>query len=109
MSSWSWKTGVASATIVAATAYAFAQMPPGHAGMPAETGPDPQSQQPVPPQDGMHGAMHDRMMQMMHGGQQGMPGGMRHGMMGPQEGGTAVNPPCRDRTRSAQSRRWCKS
>ncbi len=28
----------------------------------------------------MHGPMHERMMQMMNGGQQGMHGGMRHGM-----------------------------
>ena len=26
--------------------------------------------------------MHERMMQMMHGGQQGMHGGMRHGIWG---------------------------
>jgi hypothetical protein len=91
MSSWSWKAGVAGAALVAATAYAAAQMPSGHSGTPAETGPGSQSQQPAPPQDGMHGAMHGRMMQMMQGGQQGMPGGMRHGMMGPQSG-TAGQP-----------------
>jgi hypothetical protein len=69
MSSWSWKVGIAGAVIVVATVYAVAQMPPGHAEMHAQMG-----QQSVPPQDGMHGPMHDRMMQMMHGGQQGIMG-----------------------------------
>jgi len=62
MSSLSWKAGLASLAIVAATAYAVAQMPTGHAGM------------------------HPHMMQMMQGGPQGMHGGMRHGMMGQQSG-----------------------
>jgi predicted RNA binding protein YcfA (HicA-like mRNA interferase family) len=63
MSSWSWKTGLASAAILAATAYAVAQMPTGHDGMHAQMGSGAQG----------HGPMHKRMMQMMHGG-------MRHGM-----------------------------
>jgi hypothetical protein len=79
MSSWSWKTGLASAAIVAATAYAVAQMPTGH-----EHGA--QGQQPMSRERGMHGSMHDRMMRMMQDGQQGMHGGMRHGMMGMQSG-----------------------
>jgi hypothetical protein len=83
MSSWSWKVAIAGVVIVAATAYAVAQMPSGHAEMHAQTG-----QQSLPPQGGMHGLMHDRMMQMMHGGQQGMHGGMRHGMMEQQSGMT---------------------
>lgn len=78
MSSWSWKTGLASAAIVAATAYAVAQIPTGH-----EHGA--QGQQPMSPERGMHGS-HDRMMRMMQDGQQGMHGGMRHGMMGMQSG-----------------------
>ena len=86
MSSWSWKTGLASTTIVAATAYAVAQMPTGHDGMHAQTGPGAQGQQRMSPERGMHGTMHDRMMRMMQGGQQGMHGGMRHGMMGTQSG-----------------------
>jgi hypothetical protein len=86
MSSWSWKAGLASLAIVAATAYAVAQMPPGHDGMHAQTGPGAQGQQPVPPQTGMHGSMHERMMQMMQGSHQGMHGGMQHGMMGQQSG-----------------------
>ena len=91
MSSWSWKTGLASATIVAATAYAVAQMPTGHDGMHAQTGPGAQGQQPVSRRERNARAMHDRMMQMMQGGQQGMHGGMRHGMMGTQSG-TAGQP-----------------
>jgi hypothetical protein len=86
MSSWSWKVGIAGAVIVAATAYAVAQMPSGHAEMHPQPGSGSQGQQPMPPQGGMHGPMHERMMQMMHGGQQGMHGGMRHGMMGQQSG-----------------------
>jgi hypothetical protein len=80
MSSWSWKIGIAGAVIVAATAYAVAQLPSEHAEMHAQMGQQPQG--------GMHGPMHDRMMRMMHGGQQGMHGGMRHGMMGQQSGMT---------------------
>jgi hypothetical protein len=83
MSSWSWKVAIAGAAIVAATAYAVAQMPSEHAEMHAQMG-----QQSMPPQGGMHGAMHDRMMEMMHGGQQRMHGGMPHGMMGQQSGMT---------------------
>jgi hypothetical protein len=88
MSSWSWKAGLAIAAIVAATTHAAAQMPSNHAGVHAQTGPGTQDQQPAPPQGGMHGSMHDRMMQMMHSGQQGMHGGMRHAMMGQQSGMT---------------------
>jgi ribosomal protein L15 len=57
MSSWSWKAGLAGAAIIAASAYALAQMPGS---------------------SGMHGQMHERMMS----GQ--MPQGMRgmHGQMG---------------------------
>ena len=66
MPSWSWKTGLASVTIVAATAYAVAQMPTGHDGMHAQIGPSTLGQQLVSPESGMHGPMHERMMQMMH-------------------------------------------
>lgn len=86
MSSWSWKTGLASATILAAMAYAVAQTPTGHDGMHAQAGPGAQGQQPMSPERGMHGSMHDRMMRMMQDGQQGVHGGMRHGMMGTQSG-----------------------
>ena len=60
MSSWSWKTGLASVTLVAAMAYVAAQMPTGHDGMHAQTGPNTQGQQPVSPESGMHGPMHER-------------------------------------------------
>jgi hypothetical protein len=63
-------------------------MSPGHAEMNAQMGPGNQGQQPMPPQGGMHGPLHDRMMHMMHGGQQGMHGGMQHGMMGQHSGMT---------------------
>jgi hypothetical protein len=86
MSSWSWKVGLAGAVIVAATAYALAQMPPGHAEMHLQRGPGNQGQQSMPPQGGMHSSMHDHMMHMTQGGPQGMHGGMRHGMMGQQSG-----------------------
>ena len=108
MSSWSWKTGLAGAVIVAATAYAVAQMPSGHDGMHAQTGPNTQGQQPVPPESGMHGPMHERMMQMM----QRRPAGNARRDAARNEGSRAelaVNPPCRDRRRSGQSRRSCKS
>jgi hypothetical protein len=73
MFSWSWKAGLASIAIAAATAYAVAQMSPGPQGM---QGPM------MSRQDGMGGPMHGhQMMGMMHEmmhGQQGM-----HGAMGP--------------------------
>ena len=81
MSSWSWKVGIAGAVIAAATAYAMAQIPSGHADMHDQMG-----QQSAPPQSGMHGPLHERMMQTMHRGQQGMHGA--HGMMGQHSGMT---------------------
>ncbi len=89
MSSWSWKAGLAGAAILAATAYAVAQMPSGHTGMYAQMGPGDHDQ--ATPQSGMHGSMHGHMMRMMQGrmmpGHQGMHGGMgQHGMMGAQSG-----------------------
>ena len=82
MSSSSWKAGIAGAAIVAATAYAVAQMPSGPTGMHGQVGHGNQDGQTAPAQDGMH----SRMMQMMQGGsmhgQPGMHGGMGgHGMM----------------------------
>jgi hypothetical protein len=84
MSSWSWKSGIAVAAIVAATAYALAQMP-GHEGMHRQMGPGgPNEQQTMPPQGGMqrmHGPMmHQMMMSGMHGSMQGGPQGMHGGM-----------------------------
>ena len=71
MSSWSWRAGVAGVAIVAATAYAVAQMP-NHPGMHGQMGMGNPDQQQMMRQGGMHGEMHDRMMR----GQQGMQGGM---------------------------------
>jgi hypothetical protein len=58
MASWSWKAGLASLAVVAATAYAVAQMP-GHSGMDSPMGPG-----------DMHGPMqmHQHMMKMMQDG-----------------------------------------
>jgi hypothetical protein len=93
MSSRSWKAGLAGLAIVAATAYAVAQMPSGHDGMPGQMSPGDQGQPAMPPQGDMPVAMHSRMMQMMQGrmtqGQPGMHGGMNaHGMVGMQSGMT---------------------
>jgi hypothetical protein len=66
MSSWSWKAGLAGAAIVAATAYAAAQMS-SDSEMHGQTGAGGPDQQQMMPQGGMHGAMHDRMMQGHHG------------------------------------------
>lgn len=84
MLSWSWKAGLAGAAVVAATAYAAAQMP-DHARMHQQmnSGSSDQ-QQPVMPQGGsmMHG-------QMMHG----MEGGMgQHDMMATETTGSPTMP-----------------
>jgi len=77
MSLWSWKAGLAGGAIVAATAYAVAQMP-DHSGMHGQMGPGRPDQHRMMPQGGMHSEMHGRMMR----GQHGMQGGMeQHGMM----------------------------
>lgn len=72
MASWSWKAGLAGTAIIAATAYAVAQMP-GHQGMHGPMGqttsPDGQTSRP----------MQDHQMGMMHGMHGPMSG---HGMMG---------------------------
>jgi len=82
MSSWSWKAGLAGTAIVAATAYAVAQMP-NHSGMHGQMGMGNSDQQQMIPQGGMHGEMHEQMIR----GQNGMQGGMwQHGMMMSQGG-----------------------
>ena len=88
MSSWSWKAGLASVAILAATAYAAAQMS-DHPGMPPHMNPGSSDQPMTSPQGGEQGQMHARMMQMIKDGT--MPGGMRgdmdhYGMMGRQAG-----------------------
>lgn len=69
-----WKSALAGAAVLSLTAYAFAQMGPGHHG-------------PM----GMHGSMHQQMMQGgMHGGMHGVGG---HGAMhGQQSGGMPTSP-----------------
>jgi hypothetical protein len=82
MSAWSWKAGLAGAAILAATAYAVAQMAPGHSGTHGAMGPgDPNAQ----PHMGMRGQMHGQMQGQMQGhhGQGGMG---QHGMMGQRHG-----------------------
>jgi hypothetical protein len=81
MSSWSWKAGLASIAILAATAYAVAQMS-GHPGMHDQTSPDRQDQPTMSPPAGMHEQMHGHMMQMMQGG---MTPGSMHGGAGQHE------------------------
>jgi hypothetical protein len=77
MSSLSWKAGIAGAAIVAATAYAVAQMP-NPSGMHGQMGMGNPDQQQMMPQGGMHSEMYRRLMQ----GQYGMQGGMgQHRMM----------------------------
>jgi hypothetical protein len=81
MSSWSWKASLAGVAMVAATAYALAQMPSGHEGMHGQMGPG--SQPMIPPQGGMPG---------QHG-PQGMNGPMgQHMMMMGRQGGSAGQP-----------------
>lgn len=76
MSSWSWKAGLAGAAIVAASAYAFAQMPLGHHGQQDQMGG-------TMPQGGMTGPMGgNHMMHGMHGGM-GSHGMMTGGQFGP--------------------------
>jgi len=84
MSSWSWKAGLAGVAIVAATAYAVAQMPK-HPPMQGQMGPGGPDQQQMMPQGGMNSSM-------MHG-QRGMEGGMgSHGMMSTETTGQPVMP-----------------
>jgi hypothetical protein len=82
MSLWSWKAGLAGAAIVAATAFAAAQMP-SRPPMHGQMNPGDPGQQQMMPQNGMQG-------RMMHG-PHGMEGGMgEHGMM---MGSEASGPP----------------
>jgi hypothetical protein len=82
MSSWSWKAGLASIGLLAATAYAVAQMS-GHPGMHSQMGgPGSSGQSMMPPQGGMHGQMHAPMMQMMKDGMMHGHAGMHGAMTG---------------------------
>jgi hypothetical protein len=85
MSLWSWKAGLAGVAIVAATAYAAAQMP-DHQRMHGQMNPHDSGRQQMMPQHGTQG-------QMMRG-QHRMEGGMGpHGMMmGSEASGQPVRP-----------------
>ena len=85
MSRWLGKAGLAGVAMIAATAYAAAQMP-DHARMHGQMNPGDSGQQQMMPQNGMPG-------RMMHG-QHGMEGGMgQHGMMtGSEASGQPVLP-----------------
>jgi hypothetical protein len=80
MSSWVLKAGLAGVAILAASAYAIAQMRPPHGGMHGPMGQGGQSQRPpmmhgpMQHQGGMHGAMGPHAMMMrQHGGETGQP------------------------------------
>jgi hypothetical protein len=78
MASWSWKAGLASVAIVAASAYATAQMS-SHSEMHGQMGPGGSDQPTVSPPSDMPAQMHTHMMQMMQGE---MHGAGQHNMMG---------------------------
>ena len=79
MPSWSWKAGIASIVIIAATAYAAAQMS-GHPEMHSQMGSGGPDKPSMSPPTGMSAQMHEHMMQMMHGGMHS--GGMHGDMTG---------------------------
>src|SRR5437016_4569299 len=91
MSSLSWKAGLASFAIVAATAYAVAQMPSGHSGVHSPVGGDHDAAS----QGAPHGSMHGHMMEMMQGmmrGHQGMHDGMGRQSPAGMQSGAAGQP-----------------
>ena len=79
MVSWSWKAGIASIVIIAATAYAAAQMS-GHPEMHSQMGSGGSDQPPMSPPTGMPAERHTHMMQMMQGGMHS--GAGQHNMVG---------------------------
>jgi hypothetical protein len=86
MASWSWKAGIASIVIIAATAYAAAQMS-SHPEMHSQMGSGGPDQPSMSPPTGMPAQMHAHMMQMMQGGMHSGAGqqnmmGMHGGMTG---------------------------
>jgi len=84
MAWWSWKAGIASIVIIAATAYAAAQMS-SHPAMHSQMGSGGSDQPSMSPPTDM-APMHAHMMQMMQGGMHGGAGqhnmGMHGGMTG---------------------------
>jgi hypothetical protein len=83
MSSQSWKVGLISISLLAATSYAIAQM-----SGPAETQGTPSHHPMMSSQDEMHSQMHAHMMQLM----QGMHGGAGHQEMMGMHGGLTQEP-----------------
>lgn len=79
MASWSWKAGIASIVIIAATAYAAAQMS-SHPEMHSQMGSGGPDQPSMSPPTGTPAQMNAHMMQMMHGGMHS--GAGQHNMMG---------------------------
>ena len=88
MVSWSWKAGIASIVIIAATAYAAAQMS-SHPEMHSQMGSGGPDQPSMSPPTGMPAQMHAHMMQMMQGGTRS--GANQDNMMG-MHGGTTGQP-----------------
>jgi hypothetical protein len=84
MTSWSWKAGIASIVIIAATAYAAAQMS-SHPEMHSQMGSGGSDQPSMSPPADM-AQMHAHMMRMMQGGMHG--GASQHNMMGMHSGMT---------------------
>ena len=86
MSSWSWKAGLAGAAVLAATAYALAQMGPGHDGMHDRLDPgaaNAQTRTGINGSNGLKsGGMHGYRPGPMDGQMQGHHG--MHSGMGPQ-------------------------
>jgi hypothetical protein len=78
MASWSWKAGLASVVIIAATAYAAAQMS-SRSEMQGHMGSGSSDQPSMSPPNGMPGQMHGHMMQMIQGAMHG--GAGQHNMM----------------------------
>src|SRR5437764_5713379 len=80
MSGWSWKAGLASFGILAASAYAVAQLS-SHPGMHDPMGPG-GDQSMMPPHGGLHGQMHARMTEMMKVGMMQSHAGMHGAITG---------------------------
>ena len=83
MPSWSWKAGLASVAIIAASAYAAAQMPT-HSEVQDRMGSRNSDQPSMSPPSGMPAQTHGHMMEMMRGGMHA--GAGQHNTMGMHDG-----------------------
>ena len=83
MPSWSWKAGLASVAIIAASAYAAAQMPT-HSELQDRMGSRNSDQPSMSPPSGVPAQMHSHMMEMMRGGMHA--GAGQHNTMGMHDG-----------------------